>query len=168
MTAINRKSAKWLNRKSRIVMLALGFAAILLAWGASWNLQTNTSSAEEITLYKNVGCKCCTRWANLLRAKGYDVVEKGVDDLDAIKTHLQVGDKFRSCHTALIGGYVIEGHVPMKEIDRLLKERPNATGLSVPDMPVGSPGMEAPGKIPEPYTVFLMKADGSSEIYAKY
>ena len=169
MTKANEKIAKWLNRKNRILMLTLGlFATTLLTGGALWALQPIASSAEEITLYKNVGCRCCTRWANLLRTKGYKVVEKGVDDLDAIKTRLKVGEKFQSCHTVLIGGYVIEGHVPMKEIDRLLKERPNAKGLSVPGMPVGSPGMEAPGNIPEPYTVFLMKTDGSSEVYAKY
>lgn len=169
MRKANEKVAKWLNPKSRILTLTLGlFATTLLTGGALWALQPKASLAEEITLYKNVACQCCTRWANLLRIKGYKVVEKGVDDLGAIKTRLKVGEKFKSCHTALIGGYVIEGHVPMKEIDRLLKERPNAKGLSVPGMPLGSPGMEAPSQIPEPYTVFLMKTDGSSEVYAKY
>ena len=169
MRKANEKVAKWLNRKGRILTLTLGlFATTLLTGGALWALQPKASSAEEITLYKNVGCQCCTRWANLLRTKGYKVVEKGVDDLDAIKTRLKLGEKFQSCHTVLIGGYVIEGHVPMKEIDRLLKERPNAKGLSVPGMPVGSPGMEMPGRKPDSFTVLLMKKDGSSEVYARY
>lgn len=169
MTKANQKIAEWLNRKSRILTLMLGLSAIaLLVGGGLWVLQPKGGSTEEITMYKNVGCQCCTRWANRLRAKGYSVAEKGVDDLDSIKTRFNVGAKYQGCHTALIGGYVIEGHVPVKDIERLLRERPDVKGLSVPGMPVGSPGMEVPGRIPDPYTVLLMKNDGSSEVYARY
>ena len=169
MTKSSQKIAERLYRKSRILTLMLGLSAIaLLVGGGLWALQPKGGLAQEITMYKNVGCQCCTRWANLLRTKGYSVAEKGVDDLDSIKARFNVGAKYQGCHTALIGGYVIEGHVPVKDIERLLRERPDVKGLSVPGMPVGSPGMEVPGSIPEPYTVLLMKNDGSSEVYTRY
>ena len=143
-------------------------ALIAVIAGVGWSMSPPPLIAGEVTMYKNIGCQCCTRWANRLRSMGHTVTENGVEDLDIIKRRYKVAEKFQGCHTALIGGYVIEGHVPMKEIERLLRERPDAKGLSVPGMPMGSPGMEAPGNIPEPYTVFLMKTDGSSEVYAKY
>jgi len=169
MTKANRTAAKGMNCESRVLTLALRlFAVGLVMAGAIWALQPRDSLAEEITLYKNASCMCCKRWANLLRGKGYEVVERDVDDLDSIKAQFNVGQKYQGCHTALIGGYVIEGHVPVKEIDRLLRERPDAKGLSVPGMPVGSPGMEMPGRKPDSFTVLLMKKDGSSEVYARY
>jgi hypothetical protein len=88
--------------------------------------------------------------------------------LNRIKQQVGIAPKLASCHTALIDGYTIEGHVPAADIKRLLKERPDAVGLSVPDMPLGSPGMEQPDGKTEPYDVLLVKKDGSTEIYARH
>ena len=148
-------------------IVGLGLAAALT--GGLWWMSAPTASAgEKVTVYKNIGCQCCTRWANLLRAKGYKVTEKGVADLDIIKSRYKIKEKFQGCHTAIINGYAIDGHVPMKDVDRLLKERPDVIGLAVPGMPMGSPGMEVPGQKADPYNVLLMKKDGTSEVYAKY
>lgn len=136
--------------------------------GVGWVMTPTALRAEDVKVYKNTGCQCCARWANRLGAEGNRVTEISVDDLDAIKKRYHVPEKFQGCHTALIGSYVIEGHVPMKEIDRLLRERPDAKGLSVAGMPVGSPGMEVPGEKADTYKVMLMKKDGTSEVYAQY
>ena len=157
------------NSKGSSKPLLLSIAAIaLIAGGILWTLQPTSSKAEEITMYKNIGCQCCTNWAKHLINRGHKVVEKPLSNIDAIKKRYGIKEEFQGCHTALIGGYVVEGHVPMKEIERLLKERPDAKGLSVPGMPMGSDGMEAPGRQADKYTVFLLKKDGSSEVYARY
>ncbi|MBV6450857.1 MAG: hypothetical protein MHPDNHAH_01584 [Anaerolineales bacterium] len=88
--------------------------------------------------------------------------------MSPIKSQYQVPLELESCHTAIVDGYVIEGHVPVKEINRLLDERPNAIGLAVAGMPIGSPGMETAGIAPEPYQVILFAADGSREVFASY
>ena len=154
------------NRTMAMLAGALALGGIVT--GGWWLANSQSAKAETVTMYKNIGCQCCTRWANTLRAKGHTVVENGVADLDAIKARFHIGEKFQGCHTALIAGYVIEGHVPVKDIERLLKERPDAKGLSVAGMPIGAPGMEAPDQTAEPFTVLLMKKDGTSEVWAKY
>ena len=102
-----------------------------------------------------------------LRQAGFPVVEKDVNDLGAIKRQHRVPEPLQSCHTALVDGYVIEGHVPADLIDRLLRERPKVAGLAVPGMPAGSPGMEvAPGQKPERYQVYAFDARGNTTVYA--
>jgi hypothetical protein len=86
----------------------------------------------------------------------------------AIRAHYNVPEQLQACHTAIVDGYVFEGHVPVREIRRLLSERPEAVGLVVPRMPIGSPGMEMEGFDPQPYKVLLLKKDGSFEVYADY
>lgn len=157
------------NRTNRLSLSRFGLiAALVIGFAAAWTAGPATSAAEEVTMFKNKGCQCCTKWANQLRAKGYKVTETGLPNMNAIKKRYQVAEKFQGCHTAIIGGYVIEGHVPLKEIERLLRERPDAKGLSVAGMPLGSPGMEVPGQKADSYTVMLMKKDGTAEPYAKY
>ena len=101
-----------------------------------------------------------------LRASGYPVKEENVPDVTPIKQRYQVPERLRACHTALVEGYVIEGHVPADLIDRLLKERPRVAGLAVPGMPAGSPGMDSPGQASEPYQVFLFDRTGKSTVFA--
>ena len=101
-----------------------------------------------------------------LRANGYPVKEENVSDLTAIKRRYGVPERLEACHTALAEGYVVEGHVPADLIDRLLRERPEAAGLAVPGMPVGSPGMESPGQKSEPYQVLIFDRAGKTEVYA--
>ncbi len=122
--------------------------------------------AAEITVYKSPWCGCCSKWADHLQAKGHTVTTKNMENLDAIKKLAGVPEGLQSCHTAMVDGYVLEGHVPAKDFERLLAERPKAKGLAVPGMPVGSPGME--GGAPERFDVMLFGTDGSTSVYARY
>jgi hypothetical protein len=101
-----------------------------------------------------------------LRASGYPVKAEDVTDVAPIKRRYGVPERLESCHTALVEGYVVEGHVPADLIDRLLRERPRAAGLAVPGMPLGAPGMESPGQAPEPYQVLIFDRSGKTEVYA--
>lgn len=101
-----------------------------------------------------------------LRASGYPVKEENVPDVTPIKRRYGVPERLAACHTALVEGYVVEGHVPADLIDRLLRERPSAAGLAVPGMPIGSPGMESPGQASERYQVLIFDRSGKTEVYA--
>jgi hypothetical protein len=122
-----------------------------------------------IEVWKSATCSCCINWVKHLEANGFDVKvnDSNPSMLERIKRQAGISEEFASCHTAKIDGYVIEGHVPAADIRRLIAERPDALGLSVPGMPVGSPGMEQ-GSETEPYDTLLIKKDGSAEIYAKH
>lgn len=126
-------------------------------------------SKPQVEVWKDPSCGCCKDWVSHLESNGFAVrvFETGND---AARTRLGVPDKLGSCHTALVGGYAIEGHVPAREIHRLLKERPAAIGLSVPGMPVGSPGMDGAiyGGRKDPYAVLLIQRDGSTRVYQSY
>ena len=101
-----------------------------------------------------------------LHASGYPVKAENVPDVTPIKRRYGVPDRLRACHTALVEGYVLEGHVPADLIDRLLRERPSATGLAVPGMPAGSPGMDSPGQASEPYQVLIFDRSGKTSVFA--
>lgn len=134
-------------------LLIIGFAAI-------------ASAAPTITVYKDPNCGCCSAWIDHLKANGFKAQVHDVRDMTPHKKKLRVPDRLASCHTGVIDGYTIEGHVPASEIKRLLKERPKARGLAVPDMPQGSPGMET-GKI-DPYDVLLFTDSGSARVYSSF
>lgn len=121
-----------------------------------------------VTVYKSAGCGCCSAWADHLREAGFSVTEENVPDLAAVKDRYHVPPELRSCHTALVGDYVVEGHVPAADILRLLKERPDVLGLTVPGMPVGSPGMEVPGTPPDPYASLTFDEGGSTGLWAHH
>ena len=118
-------------------------------------------ATESITVYKSPTCGCCKQWIAHLEAAGFDVEAIDSDDMNAVKQRYAVPRNLTSCHTARIAGYTIEGHVPADDIRRLLAERPEAGGLSVPGMPVGSPGMEIGDRI-DPYRVMLFGESGES------
>ena len=117
-------------------------------------------------VHKDPNCGCCAGWVKHVRNAGFNAEVRETADMDAVKARLGIPDALASCHTAEIDGYLIEGHVPAGEIVRLLAERPRALGLAVPDMPVGSPGMEVPGRQPDTYQVVLF-GPGQS-VYARY
>ena len=102
-----------------------------------------------------------------LRSQGFTVDDRETSELTAMKRKLGVPPALSSCHTATVGGYVVEGHVPADVIDKLLRERPKITGLAVPGMPAGSPGMEAPGQRPEPYDVIAFDGKGATTVFAR-
>jgi hypothetical protein len=120
-----------------------------------------------VDVFKSPTCGCCGAWVEHLRAAGFDVRVTEVDDTSAARKRLGMPDAFGSCHTASVGGYVLEGHVPAAEVKRLLGAKPKAIGLAVPGMPVGSPGMEV-GSRRDPYDVLLVARDGRSTVYAHY
>ncbi len=122
-----------------------------------------------MTIVSGEGCGCCREWVKHIEASGYQtsITYVAPDVLNQHKQAAGLKPEHTSCHTGKIGGYVIEGHVPAKEIARLLRERPDALGLAVPGMPYGSPGM-GPASEAEPYQVLLVKKDGSTAIYASY
>ena len=119
-----------------------------------------------ITVYKSPTCGCCTEWADHLRKNGFAVETVDSLDLSRIKAMSGVKPELASCHTAFVNGYVIEGHVPADDITRLLAEKPDARGLTVPGMPAGSPGMESP--TPEHYQVLLIDKAGKTTAFATH
>ena len=139
----------------------------LMIFGVAPVAAADTPSSIEV--WKSATCKCCGAWVKHLEANGFAVTVNDVDTsaLAALKRQVGVGDQLASCHTAKIDGYVVEGHVPSSDIKRLIAERPDATGLTVPGMPVGSPGMEQGAEF-EPYDVLLIKKDGATEVFAKH
>lgn len=124
------------------------------------------AARDLVRVYKNPACGCCGDWIKHLRANGFEVQAHDVDDTPAHRSRYGVPDALASCHTALVGDYVVEGHVPAAEIKRLLREKPKAAGLAVPGMPIGSPGMEGP-RI-DPYDVLLFQRNGRFTTYARY
>ena len=125
------------------------------------------ASAATIHVMKTPWCGCCTLWVDHLRAAGFEVRVTEAEDLTPTARRLGVPDALRSCHTATIEGYAIEGHVPAADIRRLLAERPAAAGLAVPGMPAGSPGMDQGGQR-QPYATILFTRDGRRIIFARH
>lgn len=123
--------------------------------------------ASEVKVYKNPNCGCCTSWSEVLEKDGFTTTTEKRSDMTAVKDELEVPLMLRSCHTGIVEGYVIEGHVPAADIKRLLKERPDIKGLAVPGMPIGSPGMEQGGRR-DSYNVIGIRKDGSAFIYNSY
>lgn len=124
-------------------------------------------NANQISVWKTPSCGCCHEWVAHLRKSGFEVAAHDVEDTAPIRQKLGLNAKFGSCHTARLGNYVVEGHVPAKELRRLLREQPKALGLAVPGMPMGSPGMEM-GDTRDAYDVLLVLLDGSSRVYQSY
>ncbi|MPZ21387.1 MAG: DUF411 domain-containing protein [Luteitalea sp.] len=119
-----------------------------------------------VTVYKTATCGCCAKWNDHLSANGFDVTSKDVeyDALETIKDQHSVPDSMRSCHTAIVGDYVVEGHVPADVVRKLLQERPKVPGIAVPGMPMGSPGMEGFRK--DAYDVLTFDAQGKTSVFA--
>lgn len=139
--------------------VALAFAAIV-----------SPAHAQEKTVvevWKSATCGCCNAWIRHLQDNGFATKVNTVADTSAMRKALGIAPELGSCHTARVGGYTIEGHVPAKDIRRLLAEKPKAVGLAVPGMPVGSPGMEGP-QAPDKYDVLLVARDGGTSVYRRY
>jgi hypothetical protein len=121
-----------------------------------------------VVVHKSPTCGCCGKWVDHLRAAGFTVQVRDEADMNAVKERVGVPPAKGSCHTAEVGGYFIEGHVPAADVQRLLKEKPVARGLTAPGMPIGSPGMEVPSGEKQPYAVLLVKKDGTTVEYARH
>jgi hypothetical protein len=144
----------------------LGLAVLVAAMAACGTAAEQAPVA--VAVFKDAACGCCSQWVEHLKANGFDPTATNVPDLDAVKAKYNIPRRTQSCHTAIVEGYVVEGHVPAADIRRLLEERPAIAGLAVPAMPVGSPGMEVPGVKPQPYDVLALNKDGTTAVYASY
>lgn len=136
---------------------------------ALFMLATAVASAgqlPEVVMHKDPNCGCCGKWAEHLQAAGFRVKTVNEADMQRVKQQLGVPGKLGSCHTARVGGYLIEGHVPASTIKRLLREKPPVAGLAAPGMPLGSPGMEVPGQ-KEAYDVMAFERGGKARVYER-
>lgn len=123
-------------------------------------------SVPQAEVFKSPYCGCCKKWVEHLRQNGFQVKTHDVNDVPAVRKQMGMPDRLGSCHTARMGGYVVEGHVPAADILRMLKEKPKALGLTVPSMPPGSPGMESTRTIP--YDTLLVRANGSVTVFTSH
>ncbi len=141
-------------------LLGLGAAVVL---GCAAAFARPEAPAMEVLVYKTPTCGCCVRWVDHLQDHGLRVVTQDLSDLSAVKKQHHVSERLASCHTAIAQGYVFEGHVPADVVLRFLKERPNAVGLTVPGMPMGTPGMEGPRR--DRYDVLTFDQAGATQVY---
>ncbi len=140
--------------------LTVGIAAFLV------NVSSQPVEASEVVVYKSPTCGCCNQWVSHLRSNGFTVSIRDRSNMQPIKQEFGVQPELQSCHTAVVDGYFIEGHVPANEIKRLLSEKTAISGLTVPGMPMGSPGME--GQRKDNYAVLTIAPDNSISVYAQY
>jgi hypothetical protein len=141
-------------------------AAICLAIGIALLSFHAQAGSDSIKVYKSPTCGCCSKWIDHLRANGFEVEAVEIKSVQPVKISNGVTPELASCHTALVGGYVVEGHVPASDVRRLLEERPKISGLAVPKMPIGSPGMEGPN--PERYDVIAFGGKGGPTVFATH
>jgi hypothetical protein len=147
--------------------LGISVVALALTTGAAPVSRVTTGEKKPvITVYKDASCGCCKSWVAHLIKHGYRVDAKDTPDMTEVKRALGVPDALTACHTAVVNGYLIEGHVPAAAIARLLKEKPKVAGLAVPGMPMGSPGMEGPRA--QHYQVLSFDKAGKTKIFASY
>jgi hypothetical protein len=146
-----------------------GGLGLALAGGKSlWAAIPGSAADPTMTIYMSPTCGCCAKWVDHVKAAGFKTVVHPDQDMDTVKESLGVPLAMRSCHTAQVEKYLIEGHVPAEDIKKLLAQRPKAAGLAAPGMPASSPGMAVPGEPHEPFDVLLFRGDGSTEVFAKH
>jgi len=150
----------WLQRAG----VALGAIAVAPLAGASLAAAVRDDQPRTMTVYKSPTCGCCSAWIEHVQRAGFTCTVRDLPDLSEVKASFGIPRALESCHTAQIGGYLVEGHVPADLIQRLLRDKPVARGLAVPGMPIGSPGME--GGTPERYQVLLFDKAGTTRVFA--
>ena len=149
------------TRRTFLGLLGGSVVSLVLSTG-----RTNAARSRAIKVYKSPYCGCCGAWTKILARSGYEPEVFNTNDLTPIKRLAGVPVNLESCHTAFINGYVVEGHVPVAAIEKMMAERPDIVGIGVPGMPIGSPGM--PGPDPEPFSVIEFAADGRQAIYMSF
>ena len=149
----------------------LAFAAVVGAGAlCSGAAAQRTAPAKPVMMavYKTPTCGCCAKWVEHMKQNGFTVHVTDLNDLSAIKTKHGVPSRAQSCHTAVVNGYVVEGHVPASDVKRMLKEKPAIAGLALPGMPQGSPGMERPDNLVPAYQVLSFEKSGATRVYAQH
>ena len=146
-------------------MIVIGI--LITGGGALFFAQPATKTGGvEMVVYKSPSCKCCDKWVDHMLDAGFKITTRDGNNMDSIKSSYGIMPGLQSCHTAVVEGYVVEGHVPADDIKRLLQERPAVAGLAAPGMPMGSPGME--GRYKDPYDVLTFDRNGRTTIFARY
>ncbi|ENO83509.1 DUF411 domain-containing protein [Thauera linaloolentis] len=152
-------------KSTRPALIAL-FGAALIGL-SSLGAASAADNDGEVTMFKDPNCGCCGKWAEHMRANGFRVKEISTHEMDMVKREAGVPRALGSCHTAKVGGYVVEGHVPAADVKRMLADKPAITGLSAPGMPQGSPGMEGPYPA-DRYDVVSFDAKGNTGVFASH
>ena len=168
-----------MNRRSftsaliAVGLVSTGIATTGCSLAQGPNAQQRTQATEqvamasEITVFRSPTCGCCGQWIEHMEAAGFTVKDNLTEDMTAIKEQYGVPANLASCHTTIVDGYVVEGHIPAEDVQRLLAEKPDVAGIAVPGMPIGSPGMES-GDYVEPYTVFSFTESGETAAFAEH
>jgi hypothetical protein len=150
------------TRRAALLRLTATGLAVLL-----WPRRAMANQAKiPMVVYKDPSCGCCHKWVQHMEANGFTASVTDTSNMNPIKTRYHVTDKLASCHTAVVGGYTIEGHVPAEDIKRLLAQKPKITGLAIPGMPASAPGMDATPFVP--YTVLSFDEKGATAVFAKH
>jgi hypothetical protein len=160
----------------RTTVLAFGVALMALLglfYAGSVRIQTDVAAQQKaagplVEVFKTPTCGCCSQWVEHMRTNGFTVRTNDLADLTDIKKSRGVPDQVQSCHTAVVNGYVVEGHVPAADVHRMLKEKPAIAGIAVGGMPIGSPGMESPHVKAQPYNVMSFDKNGATRVFAKH
>lgn len=153
-------NCKGIEMRTIALVLALNFLSVTMAFA-------NDATVKDIVVYKNPECGCCTKWVKYLQDKNYNVTVEETRDIWALKERLGVPQKLAACHTAVIDGYIVEGHITHRDIKRLLLFRPDIKGIAVPGMPIGTPGMER-GDTVESYNVLSFDEHGKTEVFSAH
>ena len=156
---------RWATLAASVTTLAVG-TALLTSKPVSLSASEGIPPAPvEVTVYKSPTCGCCSKWVDHMTASGFKVTAHDTSDMQAVRTKMGIPAAMTSCHTAVVNGYLIEGHVPAADINRLLRDKPKIAGLAVPGMVTGSPGME--GSRSDPYNVMAF-GDGKTSVFARH
>ena len=138
-----------------------------LAWAGSVWMAAQSRTKPQMTVYKSSTCGCCSNWVEHMRKNGFEVKAVDVDDIDKVKRERGVPDSAASCHTAVVNGYLVEGHVPADAVLKMLKDKPAIAGIAVPGMPMGAPGMEVPSGQKDAYSIVSFDKAGKTTVYQK-
>ena len=155
-----------MQRKILVAIASIAFITVIVV--ARMTASQQTAGGPLVEVFKSPTCGCCSKWVEHLRASGFTVRTTDLNDLHQIKASRGVPAELQSCHTAIVGGYVVEGHVPASDVQRLLKEKPSVVGIAVGGMPVGSPGMEFRDLKPQAYNVMSFDKTGKTAVFAKH
>lgn len=160
------QGAKAMSNLLRSTVLSFRIAGLTVLMAVVGLVASPVTRAADVLVYKSPTCGCCGKWVEHMQQAGFSVEVQETANLVPIKQQMGVPPQLQSCHTAVVGGYLIEGHVPADDIRRLLAERPDIKGLAVPGMPLGSPGMEGPRK--DPYAVLAVDKQGGVEVFSRH
>lgn len=144
--------------KLKVLLIGILFLTMIVAAGCSQKA-AESLPVQEITMFKSPNCGCCDIWAQYMRKEGFQVNVENVANMDAIKSELKISRQLESCHTAKIGEYFVEGHIPIEAIKKLMTEKPDIAGIAMPGMPSGSPGM--PGRKSREWVIYSVNNDGT-------